>query len=110
MQGQSLLPVIAGDESKGRDAAFVQYDHQVPNLALIGAPPRTHSLIDIRWRLTLFDGVEWGELYDLETDPGEFRNLWDDVDHREIKARLMERLLRMEIAHVDRIPMPTGRA
>jgi arylsulfatase A-like enzyme len=109
MQARSLLPVIAGDDSKGRPAAFVQYDHQRPNEAL-GGVPRVHSLVDARWRLSLFDGVEWGELYDLEKDPGELVNLWDDPDHREAKADLIERLLRIEIAHIDRVPMPTGRA
>lgn len=109
IQGQSLLPVIAGDDGKGRPAAFVQYEHQRPNEA-IGGVPRIHTLVDKRWRLSLLDGVTWGELYDLQDDPGEFCNLWDDPGHREIKAQLMEQLLRIEIAHVDRVPMPTGRA
>ncbi len=109
MQGQSLLPVIAGDDSKGRTAAFVQYDHQRPNEA-IGGVPRIHTLVDERWRMSLFDGVEWGELYDFQADPGEFVNLWDDPAHHDVKSQLMERLLRIEIAHIDRVPMPTGRA
>ena len=107
MQGQSLLPVIAGDETKGRAAAFVQYDHQRYNAGLDGIP-RVHSLVDARWRLSMFDGVEWGELYDLENDPGEFHNLWDDPAHAPVKARLIEQLLRIEIAHIDRVPMPTA--
>jgi hypothetical protein len=60
--------------------------------------------------MSLFDGVQWGELYDLQNDPGEFANLWDDAAHRETRNRLMEQLLRIEIAHIDRVPMPTGRA
>jgi arylsulfatase len=51
-----------------------------------------------------------GELYDLQNDPGEFDNLWDRPDHAGIKARLMERLLRLEIEHTDTVPYPTGRA
>jgi len=109
IQGHSLLPVIAGDETKGRAAAFVQYDHQRVNEAL-GGVPRVHTMVDKRWRLSIFDGVEWGELYDLETDPGELQNLWDDPAHAAIKAGLLEKMLRIEIAHVDRVPMPTGRA
>jgi arylsulfatase A-like enzyme len=109
MQGQSLLPVIGGEEAQGRAAAFVQYDHQRVNDAL-GGVPRVHTLVDARWRLSVFDGVEWGELYDLEKDPGEFTNLWSDASHAGVKARLIEQLLRIEIAHIDRVPMPTGRA
>ena len=103
MQGKSLL---AGPV---RDAAFIQYDHQRPHPGL-GGPPRVHSLVDRRWRLSVFHGQDRGELYDLEADPGEFRNLWDDSGAARDKARLMERLLREEIAAVDRSPLPTARA
>ncbi len=109
LQGRSLLPVIAGDDSQGREAAFVQYDHQRPNPAF-GGVPRIHTLVERRWRLSVFAGVEWGELYDLANDPGEFVNLWDNPESREVKARLIEQLLRIEVEHVDRVPMPTGRA
>ena len=109
MQGRSLLPVINGEAPAVRDVAFIQYDHQRPNAAL-GGVPRIHTLVDRRYRLSMFDGVEWGELYDLAQDPGEYTNLWDDPASREVKARLIERLAREEIAHVDRVPMPTARA
>lgn len=66
--------------------------------------------MDRRWRLSVFDGQDRGELYDLEADPGEFRNLWDDPAAAAEKARLVEWLLREEIAAVDRSPLPTARA
>ena len=31
-----------------------------------------------------------GELYDLDEDPWEFENLWDDSDWLEVKQRLVE--------------------
>jgi len=108
IQGVSLLDAISGRPGP-RQAAFVQYDHQRPNEAL-GGVPRIHTLVDGRWRISLFDGVAWGELYDLENDPGEFVNLWDDPASRPTRTRLIEQLLRVEIAHVDRVPLPTGRA
>ena len=103
MQSRSLLGGPA------RDAAFIQYDHQRPHPGL-GGPPRVHTLVDRRWRLSVFDGQDWGELYDLEADPDELRNLWDDPAAAGDKARLIERLLREEIAAVDRSPFPTARA
>jgi arylsulfatase A-like enzyme len=102
MLGQSLL-------KDGRDDAFIQYDHQKDNPG-IGIGPRVHTLRTARWRLSIFDKVAWGELYDLDADPGEFRNLWDDPAHTAIRAELIERLARAEIASVDRMPFPTGRA
>ncbi len=102
MQGQSLL-------SGGRDAAFIQYDHQSTNPGL-GMPPRVHTVRDRDWRLSMFDGVDWGELYNLNTDPGEFRNLWADPAHANQRAALTETLARLEIANADRAPFPTAHA
>jgi arylsulfatase len=73
-------------------------------------PPRVHTLIDERYRVSVFHGTGWGELYDLVEDPGELANLWDDPAHAATRARMTERLLRAEIAHVDRVPLPTRRA
>jgi arylsulfatase A-like enzyme len=102
MQGRSLL-------SGGRDVAFIQYDHQAIVTGL-GRPPRVHTIRTDRWRLSVFDQAEWGELYDLERDPDELANLWDDPEHFVQKSDLMERLARAEIAAVDRAPFPTGYA
>lgn len=103
MQGQNLL----GQQE--RDVAFIQYAHQ-KEMDEIGVPPNIHTVRDERYRLSVLQDMKWGELYDIDSDPGEFRNLWDDPNLAPEKSRLMERLVRAELAHVDRSPMPTGRA
>ena len=102
MQGRSLL-------SGGREAAFIQYDHQKTNRGL-GRVPRIHTLRTADWRLSMFEGIAWGELYHLRDDPGEFHNLWDSPLHARQRAELMEMLVRKEMAHVDRVPLPTAQA
>ena len=109
MQARSLLPTLNGGGAV-RDCVFIQYDHQLPSPGSDGVPPRVHSLIDGRYRLSVFHGTGWGELYDLANDPGEFENLWDDPAHAATRARMVERLLLAEIEHVDRVPLPTRRA
>jgi arylsulfatase A-like enzyme len=109
MQGRSLLGAVADPRTEGRDAVFIQYDHQRP-MEVFGGPPRVHTLVDERFRLSVFAGARWGELYDLANDPGEFDNLWDEPAHTAVKARLIERLLQAEIEHIDRVPRPTALA
>jgi arylsulfatase A-like enzyme len=41
------------------------------------------------YKLSIYHGKELGELYDLENDPEEFNNLWDDEAHSELKNRLI---------------------
>ena len=108
MQAKSLLPVFDGKPV--RDSVFIQYDHQHPSPGSDGVPPRVHTLIDGRWRLSVFHSTGWGELYDLENDPGEFDNLWDVATHAATRARMVEKLALTEIEHVDRVPLPTRRA
>lgn len=100
MQGQSLL-------DGGRDRAFIQYEHQALN-PVLGDVPRVHTVRQGPWRLSVFHGVDWGELYNLDADPGEFENLWDDPGSAVAKAQMMETLARLEIAHKDRAPYPAG--
>ncbi|MCB1395204.1 MAG: sulfatase-like hydrolase/transferase [Rhodobacteraceae bacterium] len=102
-QGIDLFgdPALTGlDRRKG---ILVEEDELGAHLA---APQgtRTRSFVTDRWRLTLYDGFEGGDLYDRRTDPLELRNLWDDPAHAADKARLIEAMLRERIRLDDRAP------
>ena len=105
MQGV-VLPTVGG---AGRDAAHIQYETQHTQEAF-GTRPRVHTIVQSNWRLSMYLGKCQNELFDLENDPGEMSNLWDSAKHQDIKARLVEHLAELEIAAVDRVPLPTAQA
>jgi arylsulfatase A-like enzyme len=108
MQGLSLMPTIADGEPV-QDALLIQYEHQMAAPAGQGSG-RVHTVLDGRWRLSIFDGADFGELYDLENDPGEFDNLWASAEHAGVRADLTERIARLEIGYIDKVPLPTRQA
>lgn len=103
-QGMSLLPVARG-EAAGRDYALCEYRDS-------GHPydPPVHVTM-LRYgahKLIVHHGdpatgrTRTGELYDLEADPRELHNLWDDPRAREVRTTLQERLLDTLVATEDR--------
>ena len=97
IQPWSRLAVVIEEESQRAELGF-------------DAPPRLHSLVTRDWRLSVYDGVDWGELYHLAEDPDERDNRWDDPACASVRGALFERLARRRIDLVDRSPLPTGRA
>lgn len=45
---------------------------------------RTHRIVN-------YYGLEIGELFDLQTDPREYHNLWGGPENTELRFRLMQR-------------------
>ena len=110
IQGMSLLPLIqASGERFARDAIVIEDEQQ---RAVFGLPAgaRLRTLVTRRWRMTIQHGDPYGELYDLQTDPHELDNLFDDPAHRGVRAELMEKLAYRQMELADRSPLPIGRA
>ena len=39
-----------------------------------------------------------GELFDLEADPHEFKNLWQSKQHQELKLKLLHRAMQADMS------------
>lgn len=91
MQGKSLLPILRGeaDPTVHRDFVRSEYfdaldPHFTGGTGTFGTMYRT-----ARYKLCMYHNKELGELYDLETDPWEFEDRWDDPSFQDIKHQLI---------------------
>lgn len=98
MQGTSLHPLLTGQKPKDRhkDHVISQY------YDALAQPNGTHGTMyrDGRYKMCVYHGHGVGELYDLENDPGEFDNLWDDPASKDLKAEILGRHLDAMMATV----------
>ncbi|MBX2838654.1 MAG: sulfatase-like hydrolase/transferase [Gammaproteobacteria bacterium] len=105
IQGKSLMGIFNGTEEP-RDDLLIEQNDGNPRLGF-ESTARVRALVTPRWRYTLYMDQTWGELYDLENDPDETNNLWESVEHREVRAELAERLAHQLIHQMDESPKST---
>ena len=98
MTGVDQSAVWLGREPSKREFALVENHHQPTTIHL-----RTY--VDRRYKITVYWNRDYGEIFDLEKDPGEINNLWNAPEARELKADLTRRLLFAEIGK-EPVPMP----
>ena len=82
---------MTGEAKSARDSVITEFRHQPTKLHL-------RTFITERYKLTLYRGETFGELFDLEADPGELNNRFADPSYAPVKAQLMEQWLQAELA------------
>lgn len=93
VEGQSLVPIVAGRESKVRDLCYTGYrDCQ-------------RAVRDSRWKLIRYPLVDETQLFDLQTDPHELTNLAAQPGHAGKVAELTVLLEKEMAAHGDTAPL-----
>ena len=91
LPGRSLRPWLDGGASLPPQPALIEYDEDWFSDAPFF---RIRALVEQRYKLVVFASPEGGLLFDLQDDPGETRNLWDEPSCAAVKARLIEQALR----------------
>jgi len=109
MQGQDLSGIVLRDEPSAHDCVIIEQQTSRPYLGM-STQVRIRTMTDGRWRMTVWEGMPFGELYDLERDPDEIVNLWSDPEHLAVRRQLAERMLWKMIELQDRSPFPVGEA
>jgi len=102
IQGRSFLPALDG-QTPHRDDLMIEHNDGGPRMGLQRAA-RVRTLRDKDWRFTAYAGEDWGELYDLNADPRETRNLWDDPAAARTKAAMALRLVEHLTFQMDESP------
>ena len=106
IQGRSLLPWVAGTPGSELTSVLIEEDAYQPQLGF-SVPPRIRTVVTPRYRMSIYGRGNHGELFDLQKDPDELRNLWDDVACSQVRCELHEELALKQLESADRSPMPT---
>ncbi|MEA3336248.1 MAG: sulfatase-like hydrolase/transferase [Chloroflexota bacterium] len=86
MTGVDQKEVWLGKQATARDHVLVENHHQPTTLHL-------KTYLDDRYKITVYFGRPYGELFDLLEDPGEVNNLWNEPDFIDLKTELTNKLL-----------------
>jgi arylsulfatase A-like enzyme len=92
MEAESLLPAVRGEEWNGREYVFTE---QPLDIGFMDDDMGAGFMTMVRsddWKLVHFLGESYGQLFDLEADPEERENRWDDPDAAEAKHGLLATL------------------
>jgi len=104
MQGRSLWPLLRGEApaDRHRDSVYCEYynaldSHRGPTAHLTMVRDRQHKLV-------VDHSGGGGELYELDADPRERHNLWDEASALHVKTRLLKMLCDRMAWTVDPLP------
>ena len=100
MQGESLVPILQDSTAEVRQSVLVEEAYQADFLN-VGVDLSLRTLVTPEARLTIYGGMEQGELYDLVNDPLETVNLYDRPEGATLKANMLAQLIQQVMAHVD---------
>lgn len=92
LEGASMLRLLKDPKSQGRKEVFIEWGRYEVDHDGFGGYQPIRCICDGRYKLSV-NLMVTDELYDLQEDPGELRNLIDSAAHAAIRNDLHDRLL-----------------
>lgn len=105
MQGRSFWSLLTGtaDAALHRDSVYSEYYNAMP---WHKTPSAQATMVRTdRYKLVSVHSLGQGELYDLEKDPSETHNQWDNPDYANIKLEMLQLLCDRMAWTVDPLPL-----
>jgi arylsulfatase A-like enzyme len=98
MQGESFRKLVSGEISEWRDAVYYTY-YEYPAVHMV---KRHYGIATERYKLIHFyyDVDEW-ELYDLQSDPHEMHNVYNDPAYADVQKMMHLRLTELRSKYGD---------
>ena len=98
MQGESFRKILNGTSSEWRDAVYYTY-YEYPSVHMV---KRHYGVATERYKLMHFyyDIDEW-EMYDLQEDPEELNNIYEDPNYTKVRANMHEKLKELREKYGD---------
>lgn len=98
MTGVDQSKVWTGSAASARDHAICEFRHE---------PTTIHqkTYVNERYKITVYYNQTYGEIFDLQEDPQELNNLWDDPTFASLKSELMLKYISAELGK-ESMPMP----
>ena len=98
MQGRSLVPLLRGEKVDDWRSSIYYHYYEYPSVHMV---PRQNGVRNERYKLIQFyEFGEW-EFYDLEKDPNEMINLYNDPDYQDEVSTMKSELERLRTEYGD---------
>jgi arylsulfatase A-like enzyme len=112
LEGKSLLPVLSGEADLSDNDVFIQWNGMgdrnlgSPEINRMVSMPWRGVVTGDRWKLNLSPGDNC-ELYDLNTDPAELENFFEQPEHHDRILDMASRIRIWQDETGDDMPLPT---
>lgn len=98
MTGLNRYGNWCGDHAQARRHVIIENHHNPTTFY-------AKTLVNDRYKITVYLNASYGELFDLRDDPGELTNLWDKPECQMLKQQLLLEFLQADMA-IEPMPMP----